>query len=101
MENNQSNQKIYFYNPIWLPIYTTFCVIGSFPFLLITLFVFHVSVASDIVFGILVILGGPLGDIIFRRIFRKAMCFIPSVKIQAIYAWPVIGLLVMLFRPFE
>ena len=68
---------------------------------MIALFIFHVSVASDIVFGILVIFGGPLGDIIFRRIFRKVMYFIPAVEIQAIYAWPVIGLLVIFLMPFE
>lgn len=94
-------EKIFFYNPVWLPLYTAFCIAGSFPFLLVTWFVFHWSVASDVVFGLLVIVGGPFGDYLFRRMVKRQMYFLPNLNIPVMYAWPAIGLLVMIIRPFE
>ena len=94
-------QNVYIIDPIWMPIYTIFCIVGSFPPLLFTALIFHVSVASDIVFGSLVIIGGPLGDLIFCRVFKKTMFLLPNISIRLIYAWPFIGLLVIIFKPFE
>jgi len=91
-------QRVYFYKTPWLPVYTAFCVLGSFPFLLVT-YPLGYSVASDAVFGLLVMLGGPLGDYLFRLATKRRMYLIGEV--QAMWIWPAIGLLVMLFRPFE
>jgi len=93
-----AHAKIYFYNSPLIPVYTLFCVLGSFPFLLIT-FSLGLSVASDVVFGVLVALGGPLGDVFFRKIFKRDMYLVGNI--QAMTLWPVVGLYVMIFRPFE
>lgn len=90
--------KIFFYKTPWLPVYTVFCVLGSFSLLLIT-YPLGLSVASDVVFGLFVMAGGTLGDYLFRQIIKKHMYLIG--EIQALWAWPAIGLLVVLFRPFE
>lgn len=95
------NHNVYIIDPIWMPIYTIFCIAGSFPPLLITALIFHVSVASDMVFGSLVIIGGPLGDLIFCRVFKKSMFLLPIINVRIIYIWPLIGLLVIIFKPFE
>lgn len=91
-------KEVYFYNSLWLPAYTFFCVLGSFPFLIVTI-PLGLTVASDTVFGALVIVGGPLGDYLFRMSFKRIMLI--AGKVQAIWTWPLIGLLVMIFHPFE
>ena len=101
MDTDQLARKVYMYDPVWLPVYTMFCVLGSFPFLLVTVFGIGVSVTSDIVFGMLVALGGPLGDFVFRIVFKKIIYFLPKVNIELIYMWPVIGLIIIIVRPFE
>jgi hypothetical protein len=57
------------------------------------------SVADDAVFGALVIAGGPLGDAVFRKMFKKVMYLIGDL--QAIWAWPAIGMVVAILRPLE
>lgn len=93
-----SYQKIYFYSTLWLPVYTGFCVLGSIPFLIVTI-PLGLSVADDVVFGALVIVGGPLGDFAFRKVFKREMLLIANI--QAIWMWPVIGVLVMILQPLE
>ena len=91
-------ETIYFYRTPWLPVYTLFCVLGSFPFLFLTM-PLGLSVAEDMVFGALVMVGGPLGDFLFRKTIKRTMLLLGNV--QAIWAWPAIGLLVMVFQPLE
>lgn len=93
--------KVYIYDPVWMPIYTACCIVGSLPFLLITALIFGVSVASDIVFGILVILGGVLGDFAFRKLLKKVMYILPAFDFPVLYTWPPIGIFIIIFRPFE
>jgi hypothetical protein len=93
--------RVYFIHPLWMPVYTVFCVLGSLPFLLITALVLHVSVASDVVFGFMVMAGGPLGDFLFRKALKKIMYPFPRVPVPMIYLWPLVGIVVMLLRPFE
>ena len=91
-------RQIYFYNTPWLPVYTAFCILGSIPFLAITL-PLGLTVADDAVFGALVVVGGPLGDFVFRKLCHRVMYFIG--KIQAIWIWPLIGAWVMIFQPLQ
>ncbi len=91
-------QPIYFYSSLLLPVYTSCCILGSVPFLAITM-PLGLSVADDAVFGAIVIFGGPLGDIVFRKVYRRVMFLIGSI--QAFWAWPFIGSLVMFFHPLE
>lgn len=98
MTETSTYQKIYFYITPWIPVYTLFCVLGSIPFLAFTI-PLGLSVANDQVFGILVTVGGPLGDFMFRKIFKRMMLLIGSV--QAILVWPIIGVFVMIFQPLE
>ncbi len=93
-----TDEKIYFYSTPWLPVYTVFCVLGSIPFLIFTI-PLGLSVSDDVVFGALVVVGGPLGDFVFRKVFRRIMFLIG--KVQAIWTWPLIGVLVMIFHPLE
>ena len=98
MATQDASESIYFYSTPLLPVYTLFCVLGSFPFLLVT-FSLGLTVASDVVFGALVMVGGPFGDFLFRKVFHRTMFLIGNV--QALWVWPLIGLLVMIFRPLE
>ena len=91
-------EKLLFHATPWTVPYTLFCVAASFPLLFVTIPA-GLSVASDAVFGAFVMIGGPLGDLAFRKVFRKAMHLTP--KIPLIWLWPAIGALVMIFRPFE
>lgn len=91
-------REIYFYSTPWLPVYTLFCILGSLPFLIFTI-PLGLSAADDAVFGAFVFVGGPLGDFLFRRSFKRIMFLIG--RVQAIWAWPFIGVLVIIFQPFE
>ena len=98
LRTDSGYEVIYFYSCIWLPVYTSFCILGSILFLAITM-PLGLSVADDVVFGALVVVGGPLGDFAFRKIFRRVMLLVGQV--QAIWGWPIIGVLVMIFQPLE
>jgi hypothetical protein len=98
LQTESSYEEIYFYSCIWLPVYTSFCILGSIPLLAITM-PLGLSVADDVVFGALVVVGGPLGDFAFRKIFRRVMLLVG--KVQIIWAWPIIGVLVMILQPLE
>jgi hypothetical protein len=98
LRTDSSYEVIYFYSCIWLPVYTSFCILGSIPLLAITM-PLGLSVADDLVFGALVVVGGPLGDFAFRKIFRRVMLLFG--KIQAIWVWPIVGVLVMTLQPLE
>lgn len=91
-------KEIYFYSTPWLPVYTAFCVVGSIPFLIFTI-PLGLSVSDDMVFGALVVVGGPLGDFLFRKAFKRVMLLIGNI--QAVWTWPIIGVLVMIFQPLE
>lgn len=91
-------RDVHLYATAWLPVYTACCVAGSVPWLAITL-PLGLSVASDAVFGALVALGGPLGDLAFRWAFRRRMLLLGPV--EALWVWPAIGLAVALLRPLE
>lgn len=96
--NTSGDREIYFFSTPWLPVYTGFCILGSIPFLFVTI-PLGLSVADDVVFGTLVVVGGPLGDFLFRKAFKRTMILIG--KIQAIWIWPLIGILVMALQPLE
>lgn len=91
-------QEIYFYSTPWLPVYTVFCILGSVPLLIFTI-PLGLSVSDDVVFGALVVVGGPLGDFVFRKVFKRMMFLIG--RIQAIWTWPLIGVLVIVLQPLE
>lgn len=102
MNNNAVGfRTLYIFTSPLTPIYMLFCVLGTIVLLPISLFAFGVSVRSDVVFGILVMLGAPIGDYAFRLVFKASMLVISPLKLQLIYFWPIAGLLVALFRPFE
>jgi hypothetical protein len=98
MMKTSTYDEICFYSTPWLPVYTVFCVLGSIPFLIFTI-PFGLSVSDDVVFGALVVVGGTLGDFVFRKVFKRIMLLIG--KIQAIWTWPLIGVFVMVFQPLE
>lgn len=84
----------------WNPVYIITCgIVSGVPFLIGFLLGF--SVASDIVFGVYVIIGGFFGDMLFTRIFNKTMLPYSGLKIRFRYLWLLIGPLVMVFKPFE
>ncbi len=92
-------ERVSFIGP-WNPVYIITCgVVSGVPFFIGFLLGF--SVASDVVFGLYVIIGGFFGDMVFTRIFRKAMRPFPGLKVRFRYLWLIIGPLVMIFRPFE
>jgi hypothetical protein len=49
----------------------------------------------------MVMAGGPLGDFLFRKALKKIMYPFPRVPVPMIYLWPLVGIVVMLLRPFE
>jgi hypothetical protein len=101
MNDTVAPKTLYLFTSALTPIYFIFCVLGTLVLLPVSLFGFGVSVASDVVFGVLVMIGAPLGDFIFRRVFKASMAILPQLRWQLIHVWPFIGLFIALFRPFE
>lgn len=84
----------------WNPVYIITCALVSvIPFLIG--FALGLSVASDIVFGVYVIIGGFFGDMLFTRVFGRTMRPFKGLNIRFRYLWLIIGPLVMIFKPFE
>ena len=84
----------------WNPAYIITCALVSVvPFLIG--FALGLSVASDVVFGVYVIIGGFFGDMLFTRVFGKTMRPFKGLNIRFRYLWLIIGPLVMILKPFE
>lgn len=101
MRNQETNDTkwVSFIGP-WNIVYIITCaLVSGVPFLIG--FALGFSVASDVVFGVYVIIGGFFGDMLFTRVFGKTMMPFSGLKIRFRYLWLLIGPLVMLFKPFQ
>jgi len=96
---DEESRFVSFIGP-WNPVYIAFCVaVSVLPFFIG--FLGRLSVSSDLVFGFYVIIGGCIGDVLFQKAFKRTMVLFPGVQVRIIYFWPMIGLVIMLLRPFE